>query len=48
MGQFPSRELTLAEHLLAEWKLVARTPEDKHIGEFIIGSMDSYGCLHLV
>lgn len=43
---FLSRELTLAEHLLAEWKLVARTPEDKHIGEFIIGSMDSYGYLH--
>lgn len=42
---FISRETTLAEHFLLEWKLVARTPEEKRIGEFIIGSLDPYGYL---
>lgn len=44
---FLSREQTLAEHLLADWRLVARTPEEKQMGQFIIGCLDGYGYLRL-
>jgi RNA polymerase sigma-54 factor len=40
---FLSRETTLAEHLTADWQMIAQTAEEKQIGEFIIGSLDSYG-----
>ncbi|MGI6129122.1 MAG: RNA polymerase factor sigma-54 [bacterium] len=42
---FLSRENTLAEHLQTEWDMVARTPEEKRIGSFIIGSLDPNGYL---
>lgn len=42
---FLSREMTLAEHLQAEWEMVAQTAEEKQIGEFIIGSLDTDGYL---
>lgn len=42
---FISRETTLAEHLANEWRLAARTQEEKRIGFFIIGNLDEHGYL---
>jgi RNA polymerase sigma-54 factor len=45
-ADFIGHQHTLAESLSAQWGLEAQTPQEKQIGEFIIGCLDEYGYLH--